>query len=46
MEKEENTGDWYAMLEMKMHYFNPLPHDKIVDWSNLKASADDKIYVT
>ena len=27
-------------------HFNSLPNDKIVDWSNLKASADDKIYVT
>ena len=26
--------------------FNFLPNDKIVDWSNLKAFADDKIYVT
>ena len=25
---------------------NSLPNDKIVDWSNLKASADDKIYIT
>ena len=26
--------------------FNSLPNDKIVDWSNLKASTDNKIYVT
>ena len=26
--------------------FNPLPNDKILDWSKLKASADDKINVT
>ena len=25
---------------------NSLPNDKIVDWFNLKASADDKIRVT
>ena len=25
---------------------NSLPNDKIVDWSNLKASTDDKFYVT
>ena len=26
--------------------FNPLPNDKIFDWSKLKAFADDKINVT
>ena len=26
--------------------FNPLPNDKILDWSKLKAFADDKINVT
>ena len=26
--------------------FYSLPNNKIVDWSNLKESADDKIYVT
>ena len=25
---------------------NSLPNKKIVDWSNLKASADDKTYIT
>ena len=25
---------------------NSLPHNKILDWSNLKAFADDKINVT
>ena len=25
--------------------FSPLPHDKILDWSKLKAFADDKISV-
>ena len=24
-------------------YFNPLPNDKILDWSKLKAFADDKM---
>ena len=33
------------------HYFfkitiNPLPNDNILDWSKLKAFADDKIKVT
>ena len=27
-------------------YFNPLPNDKFLDWSKLKALADDKIIVT
>ena len=26
-------------------HFNPLPDDKILDWSKLKAYADDKIKV-
>ena len=26
--------------------FNSLPHEKILDWSKLKAFADDKIKVT
>ena len=30
---------WYTSI-------NPLPNEKFVDWSNLKASADDKIYIT
>ena len=25
---------------------NPLPNDKILDWSKLKTFADDKIHVT
>ena len=25
---------------------NSLPNDKILDWSKLKALADDKIYVS
>ena len=28
------------------HDFNSLPNDKILDWSELKALADDKINVT
>ena len=31
---------------MCLKYLNLLPNDKIVDWSNLKAFADDKVYVT
>ena len=27
-------------------YFNSIPNDKILDWSKLKAFADDKINVT
>ena len=27
-------------------FVNPLPYDKILDWSKFKAFADDKIYVT
>ena len=26
--------------------FNSLPNDKFLDWSKLKAFADDKIYMT
>ena len=26
--------------------FNPLPNDKILDWSNLEAFADDKVSAT
>ena len=29
-----------------MMLLNSLPNNKFVNWSNLKASADDKIYVT
>ena len=28
------------------HMFNSLPNDKILDWSKLRAFADDKINVT
>ena len=27
-------------------YINSLPNDKVVDWSNLKAFADNKFYIT
>ena len=33
---------WMKLLEK----FNSLPNDKILDWSKLKALADDKIKVT
>ena len=34
----------YQMLWIQ-HCVNPLPDDKILDWSKLKAFADDKINV-
>ena len=29
-----------------LHLFNPFPNGKLLDWSKLKAFADDKINVT
>ena len=28
------------------HYLNPLPNNKFIDWSKLKALADSRINVT
>ena len=33
------------MVSQLVIFFNPLPDDKIVDWSKLKAFADDKMDV-
>ena len=33
-------------MYMQFRLVNPLLNNKIVDWSNLKASADNKSYVT
>ena len=33
-------------LSMEMSCINSLPHNKILDWSKLKAFADDNINVT
>ena len=30
-------------MYMQFRLVNPLPNNKIVDWSNLKASADNKL---
>ena len=54
MGKEENVGisafsslrTTFSTLSMPIPLFGPqlaLPNDKILDWSNLKAFADDKI---
>ena len=40
------TSIYIYGFQDKLAQFNSLPNNKIVDWSNLKASADDKIYVT
>ena len=37
----QNFAVWY-----RGEGFNSLPNDKILDWSNLKAFADNKIKVT
>ena len=29
------------LIENKPHHFNPLPDDKMLDWSKLKQTADD-----
>ena len=42
------TYDLYSdifILLSSLERFNSLPHDKILDWSKLKALADDKINV-
>ena len=36
----------HVTLSRKTKCFNPLPNNKILDWSKLKALADDKINVT
>ena len=37
-------------MVLERHYsrstINPLPNDKVLDWSKLEAFADDKIYLT
>ena len=33
-------------IHLSTYLFNSLPNDKILDWSKLKAFADDKINVT
>ena len=35
------TESWYKVIPE----FNSLPKDKVLDWSNLKAVADDRINV-
>ena len=44
------TKHIYLELIVYLHYqaniFNSLPNDKILDWSKLKAHADDKLHVT
>ena len=39
------SGRTISQNHLQKH-FNSLTNNKIVDWSNLKESADDKIYVT
>ena len=43
--KEENVGNAHFLLpykrKKKKSTFNPLPDDKILDWSKLKQIADD-----
>ena len=34
-----------GLVNLRMCYFNFVPKDKILDWSKLKAFADDKINV-
>ena len=33
-------------MSLSLYSFNSLPNDKFLDWSKLKALADDKINVT
>ena len=37
--------DW-TILQLSEITFNSLPNDKVLDWSKLKAFADDKLNVT
>ena len=47
-----NLWSWVKKRVFSLKYcttlviMNSLPNNKLVDWSNLKAFADDKIYVT
>ena len=34
---------YQRVLERMSHLFNPLPDDKLLDWSKLKQIADDNI---
>ena len=45
---EKNADEHEIFLTQFVHVvtFNPLLNDKILDWSKLKAFADDKIDVT
>ena len=42
--KGGNAGDQHFLLFPQ--FFNSLPHNKILDWSKLKAFADDKLNAT
>ena len=44
-EEEKTNGIPYSYSEY-LQVFKTLLNDKILDWSKLKAFADDKIYVT
>ena len=40
-------GDGYQLYSVNLSFLlNPLPDDKILDWSKLKEFADDKLSVT
>ena len=41
--KISDSRELRALSVNKINWFNPLPDDKIFDWSKLKQSADDNI---
>ena len=38
--------NFHTWLWIKQHSINPLPNNKFIDWSKLKALADSRINVT
>ena len=39
--KKKNAGQTLSLVKMSSIMFNPIPDDKILDWSKLKQIADD-----
>ena len=46
MELKEKKIAHYNCIHLKRLHLNPFPKDKILDWSKLKAFADNKKNVT
>ena len=45
-ESAPNLVKMYVIIRSRMSSINSLPHNKILDWSKLKAFADDKLNAT